>query len=287
MPSDIVWSIGNIVVNIAKIKTPLKISPLKKMELQNIAHLQPEGWNDIIPPFIFYVDSPFCHPVKISTGTRIAGVGCAIKFPTSGWLAHIIVDPFCRNKGIGTIITTYLMEWLQKNKCSIMQLIATDAGEHVYRKLGFKPVLKYLFYSGNFSERPDPAPIRSYEDKYGEEILRLDRYVTGDDRKELLHTHFFSMKIFIDHERIQGYYAPLLGEGQILAIKAAAGIELLKLKHFHQDTRTVIPEKNLRASEFLKQPGFRFERKALRMIFGENWEWHPECVYSRIGGNLG
>jgi GNAT superfamily N-acetyltransferase len=265
----------------------LKIFPLNKEDLQDIAHLQPAGWNDIIPPFIFYADSPFCHPVKISRGTRIAGVGCAILFPTSGWLAHIIVDPYYRNKGIGTSITSYLMEWLQKNNCSTLQLIATDAGEPVYRKLGFKPVMKYHFFSGNFSEGPDPAPIRLYEGKYREEILHLDRYVTGDDRKELLHPHFPSMKIYVEHDRIQGYYAPFLGEGQILAITTAAGIELLKFKHFQRDTRTVIPEKNLRASEFLKQPGFRFERKALRMISGEKREWHPECIYSRIGGNLG
>jgi GNAT superfamily N-acetyltransferase len=268
-------------------RTPLKIFPFKREDLPNLSHLQPEDWQDIIPHFDFYTSSSFCHPVKMAQGIHIAGIGCAIKFPTSGWLAHIIVDPAYRNRGIGTDITRYLMEWLQKNNCNTLQLIATDAGEPIYRKLGFKPILKYLFYSGICSERLESIAIHSFEDKYREEILKLDRYVTGDDRKELLHAHLPSLKIYIGNERIQGYYAPFLGEGQILATKSTAGIELLKLKHYKSNTRTVIPEKNFEATEFLSQPGFRFERNALRMVFGKTWKWHPENIYSRIGGNLG
>lgn len=275
------------VLSALKIKTEVKISPVIREDLQNLSHLQPEGWQDILPQFDFYSSVPFCHPFKLVLDRHITGIGCAITFPTSGWLAHIIVDPSFRNRGFGTRITSYLMEWLKINGCSIVQLVATEAGERVYRKLGFKPLLKYHFFSGSHSFNLDPVKIRTYEDKYREEIWQLDRYITGDNRRELLDPHFTSMKLFLDQGKVLGFYAPLLGEGLILAIEKEAGIELLKLKHAKKLLRTVVPEKNLHAIDFFKHPGFQYERSALRMILGESWAWTPENIYSRLGGNLG
>lgn len=265
----------------------MKIIPFLKNDLLNISHLQPDDWQDIVAPFAFYTSTPYCFPVKITMDDRITGIGCAIKFPTSGWLAHIIVDPSFRNSGIGTSITRYLMEWLQKNNCNTLQLIATDAGEPIYRKLGFTAIMKYNFYNGSCSDPPDQHAIHPYHNRYKADIFRLDQYVSGDDRIELLHAHLPTMKLYLENQNILGFYAPHLGEGQILATDAVAGIELLRLKHYKTKIRTAIPEKNKEAVEFLSQPDFSLERNALRMVFGKTWKWHPEYIFSRIGGNLG
>ena len=265
----------------------MKIDPFLLKDVENISHLQPAGWYDIIPHFIFYASTPYCHPIKMTLEDKITGIGCAIKFPSSGWLAHIIVDPSFRNKGIGTSITKYLMEWLQRENNNPLQLIATDMGEPVYLKLGFKTITEYVFFSGSLSLNPNQHMIYPYEKKFTDQIFQLDQNVSGDDRRELLEPHLPTMKLYMENQQILGFYAPKLGEGMILAKQPVAGFELLRTKHFKNYTRTVFPIQNLLAFDFFKNNGFLFERKAVRMALGKKLRWRPEFVYSRIGGNLG
>ena len=68
------------------------IEVLDQNDLNKITTLQPEDWKDIINPFSFYIQNPYCYPVKFIHKKNIVGLGCGIVNGNTSWLAHIIVD---------------------------------------------------------------------------------------------------------------------------------------------------------------------------------------------------
>ena len=80
---------------------------------------------------------------------------------------------------------------------------------------------------------------------------------------------------------------PDLGEGLINAETDSAGLELMKVKYSQID-KSVLPSDNVVGIEYLKKNGFvETDTKGTRMILGNDIDWKPEKIFSRIGGNYG
>jgi GNAT superfamily N-acetyltransferase len=269
-------------------------SPLMQIETMTgqdprlLGELQPEDWSDIIPMFEYYVRMPFCRPLKTVIESKIVGVGAAICLGATGWLAHIIVRPEFRNKGIGRAIVDALIDRLRESGCWTMLLISTDMGHPVYVKAGFVDQTDYVFF-----ESGEPAP--EYQGSGGtarfrgvgaEEILALDRRLSGEDRSILLVPTLRSSYVCRRSGTIVGYYLPGLGEGLIVAEDDEAGRELMRLK-YSTSRKGVLPVQNVGGMDFLRENRFVETRRVKRMVLGAELRWHPERLYSRIGGNLG
>ena len=259
-----------------------------KTDLKNITALQPEGWLDIIPFFKFYLDYPFCYPIKIKIKNRIVGIGTSIVFRNTAWLAHIIVHPDYRNKGFGSEIVTALLNKLKNLPCSTVLLIATEMGEPIYRKAGFKTDTEYFFLKGGIvkDEVVPPKEIISYDESYKNTILLLDKRISGEIRKNILLDHLPGSKLFVKQGKLLGYYLSTLGEGLIVADATEAGIELMKIK-YSTISKASLPIDNKAGVEFLLKNNFVKTRKALRMRLGKKITWYPDKLFSRIGGHVG
>jgi hypothetical protein len=72
----------------------------------------------------------------------------------------------------------------------------------------------------------------------------------------------------------------------IIAEDEIAGTELLKMK-ISKKQKIVFPAENEIARKFLLENGFQEKNRVRRMVFGCEFEWHPQNIYSRIGGYLG
>lgn len=121
----------------------MKIHPLQKSDLQHVNYLQPKGLPDIPNDFNHYLKMPFCFPVKAVVNGKLSGVGCGMMFRNSGWLAHIIVKPEERRKGIGESLTRHLLKILRKKKVKSISLIATAQGYQLYKKIDFLNEVNY------------------------------------------------------------------------------------------------------------------------------------------------
>ena len=119
---------------------------IKYEDIQEIGRLQPEGWSDIIPEFEYYTTSEFCFPIKVTAENHIIGVGVAILFRRTCWLAHIIVDEKYRNRGIGSRITQALLNHPACKSVDSFLLFATEMGFPIYKRVGFRSVDEYLFF---------------------------------------------------------------------------------------------------------------------------------------------
>ncbi|MCB0374472.1 MAG: GNAT family N-acetyltransferase [Sinomicrobium sp.] len=258
-------------------------------DLEAISRLRPEDWYDIVPIFRFYIDSDFCYPVKTEINNTVVGVGAAILFGRTGWIAHVIVSKEHRNKGIGYRIVCELLEHLKKHHAATGLLIATPLGLPVYLKAGFRELTSCVFLK---RERPCNAlPVSGniipFRAAYRETIMQLDHEASGENREKLLSGHLHHALVYRDHDRIQGYYIPGLGEGPIVADTTTAGLELMKIKYAVADT-AVLPSGNRTGIRFLEQHGFApTDKQGTRMLYGDAIHWKPGNIYSRIGGNFG
>jgi GNAT superfamily N-acetyltransferase len=54
-----------------------------------------------------------------------------------GWMFNVVTDPQWRGRGYSRLCTTALLEWFEHQSVPQAELLATDEGEGLYRKLGF------------------------------------------------------------------------------------------------------------------------------------------------------
>jgi hypothetical protein len=262
---------------------------LTYFDIEQIKSLQPDGWPDITEAFRFYCNYDYCNPIKVSLDKKIIGIGNSIMFDKSAWLAHIIVGNDFRNQGIGFKIVDLLQNDIKEKGIDTSLLIATELGEPVYMKAGFRKVSDYRYFKKendlikkNFSKN-----IHPYNPDFYTDIIQLDNYILGENRERLLKNYLNESFVFLKNNEIKGLFIPNLGEGLIYSLTPEAGKELMRFKYSSVDKAT-IPGENLYGIEFLKESGFvETSTKGKRMICGHDIEWKPTMIYSRIGGNFG
>jgi GNAT superfamily N-acetyltransferase len=265
----------------------VKIEPFTLSDIAHLSPLQPEGWLPLGPYYEFYVNTPFCHPVKCTIDGRMAGIGCAIRHRTTGWLAHIIVAPECRRQGIGTFITKWLMNILiNEYHFKTLHLAATPLGLPIYRQLGFRPISDYVFMrDGMIKDEPPPETV-PFSEGLRDAALAMDKAASFEDRSQLLEPHWSHGRFVKNNGALEGYYLPTLGEGYIVATRPDVGLALMRIKHRNGGV-AVVPEENQEAMLYLRENGYTEYRRGTRMIYGDPLPWRPEMIFGRIGGNLG
>ncbi|HEX8547068.1 MAG TPA: GNAT family N-acetyltransferase [Cytophagaceae bacterium] len=266
----------------------MKISEVTLQDLESLKDLQPEGWPDIIPHFNFYISSGFCSPIKMSDGDNTLAIGTAIFHRSSAWLAHIIVNKNYRNNGYGTKITDALLQRIDKNRCPSISLIATELGAPVYKKFGFEQITEYNFFR---SDTPHSCELEHNVFKpvgnvFFNEILDLDRKISGEDRHQLVTLHLPNAIVYCESNTLLGFYLPTLNEGLVVANNTIAGIGLLKYR-MKERTVSIVPKENESATQFLEANNFQNYQKGTRMALGKKLNFRGELLFNRISGGLG
>ena len=266
------------------------IQPFATADLARISHLQPDGWQDIVTFFRFYLEAPFCLPLKIEDTNCIVAIGALILHRETAWIAHIIVDSEMRRKGLGLAITEELIRGAEKNGRNIQLLIATQMGAPLYERSGFRHSCDYLFYHQPVRGAVDmPFQIRELEAADFLEILSLDQSAAGEDRRALLSRYGTSGWVYVDPEKksIRGYFLPDLGEGTVVAQDSEAGSALLGLRLAKVEAAPVLPAGNHAANAFLRDMGLNPRSSAVRMVRNGDDPLDQGMVFNRIGGHLG
>jgi len=264
----------------------VKIEEFTINDIYVLKELQPPAWSDITVPHKFYQSSNYCTTLKLVEGDSIIGIGSLIKHEDVAWLAHIIIKSERRNKGLGKLITQALIDELKEFKT--IYLMATELGEPVYKKLGFEVETEQLFlkYDNFYKTQSEFKNIKSYTEDYKKEILALDYFATGENRKTHLLEFIDESFVYVNEGNFEGFYLPKFSEGLIIAKNSFAGIELVK-KRLLTNKEAIVPIDNSFVINFLMSLGFTETRKAKRMRLGEKRVHHQEMVYNRVSGQIG
>lgn len=259
-------------------------------DVARVSHLQPDGWDNIETFFRFYTESPFCHAIKIEDGHHITAVGSLIKFESTAWFAHIIVESRHRRGGLGSMITRELIRCAEKNGCDRQLLIATAMGSPLYEQFGFRRSCDYHYYHEHTPEDVVQDPnIRPLGPEDVSSVLALDLRATGEVRAGVLLPHIKQGHVYpgADPKTIDGFYLPTLGEGLIVAESSRAGSALMKFRLATTKPAPVMPAGNQHANRLLVDWGFKLRDSASRMVRNGEDPLDPQRIFNRIGGHVG
>jgi GNAT superfamily N-acetyltransferase len=265
----------------------MQILPLYKTDLDLLLEIQPPDWADIRIPISFYLEADYIFPFKAVIDDVLVGTGTAILHEKTGWLATIITHNEYRNRGIGKRITEHLSAFLQNHNCEHIYLMATALGEPVYQKVGFETESRYDFYRDiDLKNLSISESISPYQSENKQEIFKLDRQISGEDRSQHLETFLYDSFAYLENEKIEGVYFPRLGDGLIIAKTEKAGSELMK-KRFQDFNIASFPQENKAARDFMKSYDYEAVVTYARMHLGKKMPWKAANLYNRVGGNIG
>lgn len=266
------------------------IQPFTNADLSRISHLQPSGWQDIEPFLRFYVNDTNCRAYKIEDEQRIVAIGAFVLHAETAWLAHIIVAPEMRRKGLGVLMTRHLIDSAETHGRATQLLIATSMGQPLYKQLGFCTSCDYLFYNPVTPvDALSTSGLRPLVSNDLPEILALDREASGEDRGNLFPGHTTNGLVYTgagDND-IRGFYLPELGEGLVVARDAEAGQVLMQSRLAEANAAPVLPAGNQAAQQWLKNMGAKLKNSTARMVRNGADPLKPKMLFNRIGGHLG
>lgn len=266
----------------------MKIEEVQNSDIDLLRELQPENWTDIRPHFYFYSASEFCKALKISEHGNILAIGATIQHQDSAWIAHIIVHPEHRNKGLGKEITAALIKDLDSARFRTVYLDATEMGYPVYKKLGFEIETEYIHLLGSQTDQylSDPSAIVPFQARFRAELLTLDQQISAENRIKVLEPHLTSSLVYLSDGQIHGAYFPSLLDGYVMAKSTVAGTELMKIR-MRSKPFARFPSENQACIDFLTGQGFEITGASKRMILGEKRDWNGKGIFHRISGGLG
>jgi ribosomal protein S18 acetylase RimI-like enzyme len=272
-------------------KTALTIRPVKSNELPLLKGFAPPEWNsNVAQLFAFFFGQPYFHPIVAELAGEIVGCANGLLNGRTGWLGNIIVLPEYRGQGIGSALTTHLVEYFQQQGCTSQLPVATELGQPVYTKLGFTVSSTYTILRSEKINLATPPPhIRKAQAGDFEPIWELDQLITCEQRtpfRERFLSESWVYQAGVD-EPVEGFFLPGLASGPILARNKAAGLELLDFKLGLGCTSIVVPTSNQPALDHLIKTGFKIVNTAPRMFLGAELKWVPAGVFSRGGGFCG
>jgi GNAT superfamily N-acetyltransferase len=266
------------------------IREIKESDIAGLNNLVPADWKFDYETFLrdFINDEFFYAFIKIKDN-RIIGTGNIFFKEKVSWLANIMIDEKYRNQGVGYEITTFLVAFLANKKCDTHVLIATEMGESLYKKVGFKKVTVYQSYESEVDINYIlPNSIRALKNSDLESVYKLDQDTNEENRTHLIDKYYQpGFGYFNSNNELQGFFLPKFGRGLVLSRGEQGGVELLKLKHTIKGNRTLLPIENKKGIIFLEKYGLKRGYKCSRMILGKEIKWNPAFIYSYGSGYCG
>ena len=262
------------------------IEDLECTDIPLLSDLPPEDWVfDIVSFMEGFYPKPWFYALKVVRDEVIAGTGSILFNNGTSWLSNIIVRPEYREHGMGSAVTSRLIEISHEMECPSCLLMATGAGRRLYSRLGFVEDGMFCYYRNDvplpFSATGNIIPAGKNDQQT---ILQLDRQVTGEDRGEMLNGHLHRAHVYRKDGEISGFYLPGIGDEPVIATHPGAGQSLLAFKHSLPGKTTVIPEENRWAAKFFREHGIEPFSCRMRMVHGPSPDWSPEGVFCRIEG---
>jgi predicted GNAT family acetyltransferase len=222
-------------------------------------------------------------------------------FGRCAWIAMVLVDTTFRNQGIAKQMLLHAMEYLENKGVTTIRLDATELGQGLYRKLGFKDEYEVTrFTCEPVSETATAAFTQEFiEEEVMRDIVKLDQYVTGADRTMLLRSLIGQGSPFCythaDNGKVEGYGCTREGLsavqiGPAIATNPDAGRRVLDQITSHLLGQRIfidIPSQNFPAVDWAEANGFVKQRAFLRMYRGQRIQDFPELIWASSGPEKG
>ena len=219
-------------------------------------------------------------------------------FDSTAWIAMLIVDVDYRDKGIGTELLKYSLNYLESRKVKTVRLDATSAGQPIYEKLGFTPEYQLARFEGIAPSGKRGALVSKAAPAIYASIIEFDTRMNRTNRGKMLSRLFedFPEDIHIirDGDKIEGFILMRPGANAIqigpCIATLDAGSVLLSDALSRCATESVfidIPVDNADAMKIAELSGLRIQRYFMRMCRGESVKDNIQALWAGSGPEKG
>jgi GNAT superfamily N-acetyltransferase len=260
---------------------------------------QQAGWNQVEQDWRRFLDLEPTGCFVAESDGQPAGTVTTCTFGDLAWVAMMLVEPDLRGRGIGTTLMQHALAYLEQESVRSIRLDATPLGRPLYEKLGFEPQFSLTRYDGVLAPVSGPvAEGKPIPEHALPEALRLDRQITGTDRKKLLRRLWAedagAMRMICTGGRVTGYCSARPGSDALFlgpCIAAPDSGELLladaALRYAGRRVYLDIPTDHRPATAFAERLGLAPRRQLLRMYRGKPVREQVEWLWASSGPEKG
>jgi GNAT superfamily N-acetyltransferase len=275
------------------------IRPMTTADTEPAADLLRRGdFGERLSFFDWTLGRPTIRSFVAEIDGTIVGTGVGSAHGSVGWVGVIFVAADQRRSGLGSRITTVVLDDLESRGCRTQVLMATPTGRPIYERQGFTTLDRQVrvTIAGLPPDRGRADPrVRPYADDDLEAVLELDRAATGEDRSAVLSALLSpaDANVAIDLDgAVRGYLVrPPWRGGADIAPDPDDAIRLLDLRRraigVGGVVRSVVLASNVVGRERLRAEGWTEELGGTRMIRGEPLDWRPASIWGLLNGALG
>ncbi len=245
---------------------------------------QGAGWNQLAEDWRIFLDHGVVLGIDDDAGTLIA-TGAVLPYDGFAWISMVLVDGTRRRQGLGTRILEGCLA--ETTRLGLVPLLdATEAGEPLYRGLGFGPLFRLTRWVGQGAAGPRLRPAEDGD-------LALDMAVFGSPRGFVLDG------LKARAPRISGG-----GGGFVLGRPGRTATQIGPVVAEDEETAAALIEHGLAGAEgpvlidlvdgrpalekLLTERGFTVQRRFLRMARGRDIPYgDPSRLFAAAGPELG
>jgi GNAT superfamily N-acetyltransferase len=232
------------------------------------------GWNQLEADWRRLLDlQPDVCFLAESDGVGV-GTVTTCRFGPVAWIAMMLVDEAYRRRGIGRALMTRALDELDSQGVRSVRLDATPKGRPMYESLGFVAEATLGRYRGVLPPADGPASPQTVADL--DEVIALDRQVTGTDRERLIRRlareHPESLRVVRTGRETSGFLLSRPGStarqiGPCIADEQAGRLLLADVRSRYAGETVLfdVPTTNATAAELVGSWGLQAERVLVRM----------------------
>jgi predicted N-acetyltransferase YhbS len=269
--------------------TPADVEPVAQAFLQ-------ENWGDRRLNLDFVTSHDLARPFIADVDGEVVGTGVASLNGPVAWIGTVWVRPDWRRRGLGLELTRATIDAAGAAGCRTIVLVATEAGQRLYERLGFEVQTWYriLEAPGLDGDVADPA-VRPYRDSDLPVMGALDAAATGEDRMHLLGafaTPESARVLECEDGTLGGFVvrAPW-GGGATIAPRMEDAARILHARRVGNGAgkavRAGLLEENEAGLAHLADTGWTEAWRAPRLIRGDALRWQPDAIWGQFNHALG
>jgi GNAT superfamily N-acetyltransferase len=278
-----------------------RLRPMTAADIEPaVAAILADDWGDRRAWFEFAVAHPGCRAfVAEDDDGTIVGTGIVTINGPVAWIGTIWVAPSVRGRGLGRALTAAPIDEAEGAGCQTLVLVATDAGQPLYERLGFTVQTWYrtMEAPGLATAAGDDGGrvVRAFRPDDLDAMTDLDRSATGEARRHLLAAFAgpeTTKVVVAAPDRPAGFVirAPW-GGGATIAPHADDALAILRARRLAAG-----PERRVRAGILLANEagaaaliadGWTEAWRAPRLVRGRPLEWHPDHIWGQFNHALG
>lgn len=276
---------------------PATIRPMSPEDVEPVSDaILRSGWGDRRIKFDWVVRHSGCRAFVADADGMLVGTGVTTINGPVGWIGTIWVHPDWRGRGLGKALTEATIAAAEERGCGALLLVATEAGQPLYERLGFETQTRY-----RIMEAPGSGPgsangaVRPFRAEDLPTMAALDAAATGEDRAHVI-ASFADPATTRCLDRPDGSLGGFVirapwGGGATIAPDPTDGLAIAAARRAaappDKRVRVGLIESNVEGLARLRETGWTSSWGAPRMVRGAMPPWDPNAIWGQFDHAMG